>query len=63
MVEFDVVYHHHLGKVMKELGPFVEKGRVVFVALHHHEFRIRETRSLTEVRRDSSDHKTRILPR
>ncbi len=35
MVEFDAGQDGHLGPVMKELGAFVEKGRVVLVALDY----------------------------
>ena len=55
VVKLDIIDDDGLGKVMKEFGPFVEKGRVVFVSFENEIVRIAKGRALRQVSGDPAD--------
>ena len=49
MIELDIVQYRGLGPIVQELGPLVEKCRVVFVGLDHKEVAIGKSRGNVEI--------------
>jgi hypothetical protein len=59
VVELDVAHDRDRRQVVDELGPLVEEGRVVLVALDHERLARGEPIAAAEVERDSPDEKRR----
>ena len=57
VIKLQVVDDGDLGKVVDELAPLVEKGRVVFVPFNDKPVAVREPRALAEVIGDAADKK------
>ena len=55
VIELDIVDHQGLGPVMDELGPLVEKRRVVFIGLDHKKAPLAQTGRHTKVIRHTAN--------
>jgi hypothetical protein len=63
VVKLDIVDDHGFGKVMEKFGPFIKKGRVVFVSFEDEIVRTAEGRALRQVSSDATDQKARVAGR
>lgn len=63
MIIFEIVQDQCARAVMDELGPLVEKRRVVLIGLDHEERRSSQPSRLTEIARHTADEETRRHPR
>src|SRR5262249_59215665 len=61
VVELDRGKDDRLGKVVKELGAFIEEGGVVLVAFQDEVFSLAQRKTAPEIFRDSAYQKRRVL--